>query len=392
MKYNLEKDQHPGNKKNTADDVQNVMNMISTSHPFLKEIVQTSGKPPNLICYTEHQLKHFSSAVKTSVIGVDRTFNLGPCYVTTTVFQEKKLQRKGTNTNPIILGPLYLHWDGAFHTYQRFFTHLASVLGTEIESSLLSTNDMVIGTDEEKALVKALKSSFPESKLTLCTRHLGENFKRHLKNKVGMNEKNSKKVVDDIFGENGLISADTTVDLTSKISEIETKYTNSVGPYLSEKVIPTIKEYIYNVRKYDNKVPLHWKNNNCESLNHILKLNQNWTPNRLPELIQNLHKEIQLQEALIKGALYGHGDFELDSHLLNLQCTKAQWQSKTENEKENLFKKFLSFGTKQPPQKFVTSTDGKLLLPKTATVARKPGQKRRIKSTKTVTNKRQKHE
>ena len=131
MKYNLEKDQNPGNKKNTADDVQNVMNMISTSHPFFKEIVQTSGKPPNLICYTEHQLKHFSSAVKTSVIGVDRTFNLGPCYVTTTVFQEKKLQRKGTNTNPIIFGPLYLHWDGAFHTYQRFFTHLASVLGTE---------------------------------------------------------------------------------------------------------------------------------------------------------------------------------------------------------------------------------------------------------------------
>ena len=75
---------------------------------------------------------------------------------------------------------------------------------------------MAIGTDEEKALVKALKSSFPESKLTLCTRHLGENFKRHLKNKVGMNEKNTKKVVDDIFGENGLISADITVDLTSK--------------------------------------------------------------------------------------------------------------------------------------------------------------------------------
>ena len=67
--------------------------------------------------------------------------------------------------------------------YQRFFTHLSAVLGTEIESSLLSTNDLVIGTDEEKALVKALKSSFPNSKLRLCTRHLGENFRRHLKTK-----------------------------------------------------------------------------------------------------------------------------------------------------------------------------------------------------------------
>ena len=61
----------------------------------------------------------------------------------------EKSQRKGANTNPIMLGPLYLHWDGAFlHIYQRFL-----LMGTEIESSLLSTNDMVIGTDEEKALV-----------------------------------------------------------------------------------------------------------------------------------------------------------------------------------------------------------------------------------------------
>ena len=131
--------------------------------------------------------KHFSSAVKTSSIGVARTFNLGPCFVNTTVFQEKKHVEK-TKINQTILGPLSLHRDGAFHTHQRLLTQLASVLGTEIESSL-RTNDMVTGPDEEKALVKAIKSSFPDFKLTLCTRHLGEDFKRHLKNKVRMNEK-----------------------------------------------------------------------------------------------------------------------------------------------------------------------------------------------------------
>jgi hypothetical protein len=31
-----------------------------------------------------------------------------------------------------------LHWDGAFHTYQRFFTHLATVLDTGISDTLLS--------------------------------------------------------------------------------------------------------------------------------------------------------------------------------------------------------------------------------------------------------------
>ena len=78
------------------------------------------------------------------------------------------------------------------------------------------------------------------------------------------------------------------MDLTSKISESEIKYQNSVGSYLSDKVIPTIKEYVYNARKRDKTVPLHWKNNNC-SLNHILKMNQNWTRDRLPEPIRKLH-------------------------------------------------------------------------------------------------------
>jgi hypothetical protein len=90
--------------------------------------------------------------MQTSIIGVDRTFNLGACFVTT-VFQEKKLKRKGKTTNPIILGLVYLHWDGAFHTYHRFFTHLASVIDTNIFETLLSVNDIVVGSDEEKALM-----------------------------------------------------------------------------------------------------------------------------------------------------------------------------------------------------------------------------------------------
>ena len=65
------------------------------------------------------------------------------------------------------MGPVYLHWDGAFHIYQRLFTHLSSVLDTGIPDTLLSFNDLVIGSEEEKALVKAIKSSFPQSKLTV---------------------------------------------------------------------------------------------------------------------------------------------------------------------------------------------------------------------------------
>ena len=94
-KYMANKEQNPGNKQNVADDMQSIINMNSAEHPFLKEIIQASGKPPNIICYTDFQIRHFASACRSSIIGVDRTFNLGACFVTTTVFQENKLKRKG---------------------------------------------------------------------------------------------------------------------------------------------------------------------------------------------------------------------------------------------------------------------------------------------------------
>jgi hypothetical protein len=54
-----------------------------------------------------------------------------------------------------------------------------------------------------------------------------------------------------------------------------------IGPYFTNKVIPTIKEYVYNARKSESRIPLQWKNNSCESINHILKLNQDWKPEKL---------------------------------------------------------------------------------------------------------------
>ena len=53
-----------------------------------------------------------------------------------------------------------LHWDGTFHTFQRFFTHLAAVLEKPLVDTELGTSDLVVRSDKEKALVKAVKCSF----------------------------------------------------------------------------------------------------------------------------------------------------------------------------------------------------------------------------------------
>ena len=386
MKSKLTKDANPGNRQNTADDIQAILNLTSVENPFVREVVQLAGKPPNLICYTDHQLKHLAKACKTSVIGIDRTFNLGPCFVTTTVFQDQNLKRKGKDVSPMLLGPLFLHWDGSFHTYQRFFTHLAAVLETPLLDAELGTSDLVVGSDEEKALVKAVKCSFSDAKFTLCTRHLEENLKRQLKNKVGMPEKSSKQIVGEIFGPDGLTSLDTSVSFAQKASEIERRFGEKVGSYLTEKLIPTIREHVFEISKTDERIPINWKNNHCESINHILKLNLNWKPAKIPDLIKMLEKEVSLQESLTRGALYGTGNFELSPEAACLRVPQSVWQQKKDCEKQMLYRKFLSFGSRKPCPTTLTSTDGNFVIPRTKSVARKPGQsKKRVRVDKTVT-------
>ena len=135
-----------------------------------QEIVQTKGKPPYVILYMEDNLQDIKqfctgNARNPSVLGVDRTFNLGACYATTLVYQNNNLVRKGTSTAPIMLAAVYLHCDGSYNTYHRFFSHLQSRLGVDIGGTQLS--NVVIGSDEEAALTKALKQCFPLSSHSL---------------------------------------------------------------------------------------------------------------------------------------------------------------------------------------------------------------------------------
>ena len=58
FKQTIAKQQHTPTKyrKNTADDIQTLINMMNKS-PYIQEIVQMKNKPPMVILYTEYQLK-----------------------------------------------------------------------------------------------------------------------------------------------------------------------------------------------------------------------------------------------------------------------------------------------------------------------------------------------
>ena len=109
-KYNFDKKQKPNHssQQNTADDIQILISQLQ-SNDFIQSIVANNdNKPPNIICYSEEQMLDLKSCMQNgSIIGIDRTFNLGACYVTCMVYQNPKLLRKGQDVSPVLLGPVF---------------------------------------------------------------------------------------------------------------------------------------------------------------------------------------------------------------------------------------------------------------------------------------------
>ena len=156
--------------KNIADDLLTVINGVQDNE-FIQSVIMCKGKSPTIICYLRDQIADMmrfcgkeTPECLRSVIGVDRTFNLGPCFVTTLVFKNMSVVRKVTNESPVFLGPVMFHFDAKTETYMSFFSHLASVFGVEgVHTELLADEHIVFGSDEERAIVNAIHSVFYSS-------------------------------------------------------------------------------------------------------------------------------------------------------------------------------------------------------------------------------------
>ena len=132
-----------------------------------------------VILYDDDQLKDLKNFCvgfgNKSILGIDRTFNLGACFVTLTVFKNTNLLRRSTQCPSLMLGPVFLHWDGSFESYQWFFSHLRTELDSNINTEL-GFCELLIGSGEEKAILKAIRQSFPHvTTQLLCEHHLEEN-------------------------------------------------------------------------------------------------------------------------------------------------------------------------------------------------------------------------
>ncbi|KAL3881113.1 hypothetical protein ACJMK2_027574 [Sinanodonta woodiana] len=143
----------------------------------------------------------------------------------------------------------------------------------------------------------------------------------------------------------------------------------------------------YYVQHVENKLAIYiisrdedqlWTNNNTESMNHRLKLKLNWEPRKTDKLVEKIFKLVTVEMVDLGRSLYGTGNFYLNTRFSKFKITKLSWAAKTEEEKQQLFSKFLASTASVSG---LTSSDGKYTVHKDLKVAKKPNQRTRCRST-----------
>jgi len=126
------------------------------------------------------------------------------------------------------------------------------------------------------------------------------------------------------------------------------------------------------VKQQNQWLRQRWNNNACASIN--LKLSVNWRPMRLPDLVEYLHKVVEMQMADLRHALHSQGNFKVTPPFGNFVVV---WQSMSAEDKDAHVASFVAYRPRQvATSTTVTSTNGVLTVPVTKLIATKPGQRK----------------
>ena len=238
------------------------------------------------------------------------------------------------------LGPSHFHrahiptWNSDAHTFLLFFQHLAGILSS-------AGSPPTFGSDEEKAMRNAIARVFPTSGRLVCALNAKKNLNANLANKVGLAQKNRKVIVVSIFGPNGTLMSETDhASLSDMMSHIADCHEDHVARYI-RRLIPMLAEHMQATERQGLVIQTKlWTNNNCESINKVLKSYTSWKPLKLPELVPTLEEAVNAQYRETHRAILGLGNFELSEQFKKCFIPRDAFYRKTKKQRKAHMKKF----------------------------------------------------
>jgi len=301
---------------------------MSQSSTFVRSVEISDDRIPAVIVYTDRQLRDVRAfcfdGQQGSVLAFDKTFNLGPMYVTVSTYRNLAINRASSGNSPAFFGPLFIHGRSDADTYNKFFARLASKYQ---ESDF---TQLRLGIDDEYAMRKSLRFCFSGASLLACSRHLKTNLLHAATETGGLTPALRSEFVNAIFGDGGLVTCADVPSFECAVDRLRagllSQIPNSLRTYFEGRILHFLKDNV--------TAGCHgWTNNACESLNHILKQSVQWRPNKLPDLIQKLQKVVDAQYVEADRALLGYGDFVLRPAHARHRLTPNDWSRMTAAQK-----------------------------------------------------------
>ncbi len=271
-----------------------------------------------------------------SVLTVDPTFNLGDFDVTPTTYRHGLLISARSGRNPVMIGPVMIHYRKTFHTYVFF---AATLVGLRRELVGLRA----FGTDGEKALSDAFAHEFHYAVHLTCFLHCRRNIKSQLQ-VLGYPECATKEILDDVFGcqhgdtfSEGLVDSSSEEDFSQKLevlerrwSEIEKTYDAQPGFYdwFTRNKMMTIQQTMMKPVREEaglGSPPEPFTTNASETVNSIIKSHVSFKQSQLMELAEKLKEAIDEQEREIERAVIGRGKLRFKEEYRHLQVPETKW-------------------------------------------------------------------
>ena len=239
-----------------------------------------------------------------SVLSIDRTFNLGTYFLTAICFKNKKVKTRSSGSNPVFLGPCFLHKFAKEEDYNYFFSFLRCKICSMYEDFNFSKLSFI--TDGEQAMINSINSCFPESSKLRCSIHIDKNiifnlrkYKMDYTNKVAL----KRKLKSLMSSENLFKFADIKQDILKLRMDGRTAtYVNNV----IEEIFQFVSKPMWKLKLIK---PL--TTNQSESMNHVIKNYVSWKKTNISELTENIKSIIKFQYDNLEFSISSQGDYLL---------------------------------------------------------------------------------
>lgn len=164
---------------------------------------------------------------------------------------------------------------------------------------------MEFGSDDEKALTKAIEHVFPKLNRYLCTNIWRIISSIIVKIRLACRKRTETGSWNNFFERNGLVDAETTIDFEMKSKELD-DHSREMYPVFATYFDNHLKTRLHNFVFIPNRKRQSDKlwTNNAESLNNILKLATNWRPKSTQELIEKIYEVTALHFMDYRSALH----------------------------------------------------------------------------------------